>query len=71
MAKVEGATGRNNLRRKVVSMRNKGNSWVAIAQALEISPATARRLFDEKQGEGAHFGLLEGKGGRSRQADAG
>lgn len=50
---------------KVVSMRDKKNlSWAVIAEALDIAPRTARRIYDEKKGAGAHHGLLPGKGGR-------
>jgi hypothetical protein len=49
----------------VVRLRDKGEmSWAGIAAKLEIAPRTARRLYDEKMGEGAHHGLLPGKGGR-------
>jgi hypothetical protein len=51
--------------KKVDSMRKAGNSWATIATALEIAPRTARRMFDEVNGEGAHHGLLPGKGGRT------
>lgn len=60
---------RGNVRSKIVRMRTKDQmSWVDIAGELNIAPRTARRLFDEKMGDGAHFGLLDGKGGR-RKAD--
>jgi hypothetical protein len=56
--------------KKVTSMRAKGSSWAAIAQALEVAPRTVRRIFDEANGEGAHFASrIEGKGGRTRQED--
>lgn len=42
----------------------KGLSWAQIAAKLDVSPGTARRLYDEVKGEGAHHGLLPGKGGR-------
>lgn len=59
---------RNNKRRQVVSLRNKGGSWAEIAGKLEIAPRTARRLFDEAKGEGAHFASrVPGKGGRTRK----
>lgn len=68
MAKAQTpAQKRAAARRKVVAMRdNKKNpaSWAEIAQALEVAPRTARRLYDEVKGEGAHHGLLPGKGGR-------
>lgn len=50
---------------KVVSLRDKKNqSWASIAATLDIAPRTARRIYDEKKGAGAHHGLLPGKGGR-------
>lgn len=50
----------------VVRLRTKQEmSWAQIAEKLEIAPRTARRLFDEKMGAGAHHGLLPGKGGRT------
>ena len=55
-------------RRTAVSMRDaKKNpaSWAQIAAKLGVSAKTARRLYDEIKGEGAHHGLLEGKGGRT------
>ena len=56
---------RGNKRSQVVRMRTKDQmSWADIAAALEIAPRTARRLFQEKQGQGSHHGLLPGKGGR-------
>lgn len=56
---------RQNVRRRVVSMRDKKNlSWAAIASELGVAPRTARRLYNEVKGEGAHHGLLAGKGGR-------
>lgn len=49
----------------VVRLRDKQEmSWAQIAAKLDIAPRTARRLYDEKMGEGAHHGLLPGKGGR-------
>jgi DNA-binding transcriptional regulator YhcF (GntR family) len=35
-----------------------------IGNELGVAPRTARRLYDELKGAGAHHGLLEGKGGR-------
>lgn len=53
-------------RKKVVSMRDtKKTSWAVIAEAIGVAPRTARRIYDEVKGEGAHHGLLEGKGGRT------
>lgn len=49
----------------VVRLRDKKEmSWAAIAAQLEVAPRTVRRMYDEKLGEGAHHGLLPGKGGR-------
>lgn len=57
---------RQNIRRKVVSLRDsKKLSWASIAAEIGVAPRTARRLYNEVKGEGAHHGLLEGKGGRS------
>lgn len=50
---------------KVTQMRKAGQSWATIAAKLDIAPRTARRLYDEKNGAGAHHGLLPGKGGRT------
>jgi predicted DNA-binding transcriptional regulator YafY len=57
--------------KRVVQLRDgkAAKSWKAIAQELEVSPRTVRRMYDEAKGEGAHFeSRLEGKGGRTRQA---
>lgn len=54
---------RHNVRRKVVSMRNKGASWVEIAEAIESAPRTARRIFDEAKGQGQHYFAEVGRGG--------
>ena len=73
MKKFTTTTGKRTpqVKAKVVSMRKKGESWASIASKLEISPRTARRIFDEKMGEGAHFeSRLSGKGGRTRKAEA-
>jgi DNA invertase Pin-like site-specific DNA recombinase len=57
--------------KRVVALRNKGESWAAIAATLEIAPRTVRRIFDEQEGEGAHFASrIPGKGGRTRQEQA-
>lgn len=58
-----GARSGNTLKR-VTSLRKQGNSWATIAQRLGIAPRTARRIYDEANGEGSHHGLLPGKGGR-------
>lgn len=50
--------------KKVVALRNKKMSWGQIAAELKVAPRTTRRLYDEVKGEGAHHGLLPGKGGR-------
>lgn len=56
---------------KVDRMRNGGASWVTIGNALDVSPSTARRIYDEVHGKGAHHGILDGKGGRIAEgADA-
>jgi len=45
-------------------------SWAAIAERLEVSPRTVRRIYDEVKGPDAHFeSRLPGKGGRTRQAE--
>lgn len=60
---------RGNKRSRVVGLRNKGFSWAAIALELDIAPRTARRLFDEKMGNEAHYASrIPGKGGRVRAA---
>lgn len=52
-------------RKFVVTQRDtKKLSWADIAEVLGVAPRTARRMYDEVKGEGAHHGLLEGKGGR-------
>lgn len=56
---------RHNIRRKVVRMRLKDlMSWQAIAAELDIAPRTARKLFQEAEGEGQHHDHIPGKGGR-------
>lgn len=56
---------RVRLAQRVVRARDKRQmSWLQIAAEYNVSPGTARRLYDEVQGEGAHVGLLPGKGGR-------
>lgn len=56
---------RRTLAQQVVRLREKQQlSWQDIAKAVDRSPATCRRLFDDIRGEGAHVGLLPGKGGR-------
>lgn len=61
---------RNNKRRTVVSLRDKKNlSWAQIGQQIGVAPRTVRRMYDEAKGEGAHYGLLPGKGGRTRVAE--
>lgn len=58
-------TRNGNVLVKVTRLRNQGNSWKVIADSLGIAPRTARRLYDEKNGEGSHHGLIPGKGGRT------
>lgn len=54
---------------RVVRLRDKNElSWVTIATELDIAPRTARRIYDERKGAGAHHGLLPGKGGRQVSA---
>jgi hypothetical protein len=56
---------REALRNRVVRMRDQKNmSWAAIGEAIHRSAGTARRLYDEQCGPGAHAGRLPGKGGR-------
>lgn len=56
---------RHNIRRKVVRMRLKDMlSWADIAAELDIAPRTARKLFQESEGEGQHHDHIPGKGGR-------
>jgi len=53
-------------RKLVVRNRDqKKMSWATIGEGIGVSPKTARRMYDEVKGEGAHHGLLEGKGGRT------
>jgi len=64
MTKI-GKTTRANARKSIVSRRDKKNeSWAVIGSALGLAPRTVRRMYDEAKGEGAHHGLLPGKGGR-------
>lgn len=54
--------------KKVVTMRDRKTnpaSWVVIGEAVGCAPRTARRLYDSVKGQGAHHGLLTGKGGRT------
>lgn len=56
---------RVRLAQRVVRARDKQKkSWIVIASEYGISAGTARRLYDEVKGDGAHIGLLPGKGGR-------
>lgn len=60
-------TWTHNNARKAVSLRNKGMSWAQIGAEFNVSPRTARSMFDHIKGEGAHYEhRLEGKGGRIR-----
>lgn len=64
LSEIAGST-RYNAGRKVVKMRTKDMlSWNTIAEALEVSPRTARKLFQERIGEHQHHDHLIGKGGR-------
>lgn len=64
MTKDFGST-RYNTQRKIVRMRTKDlMSWAAIGQALGMAPRTARRIFQERVGEGQHHDHLPNKGGR-------
>jgi orotate phosphoribosyltransferase-like protein len=70
MAKFQTKAGERSSKvlKQVTALRNKGMAWRAIAAQLEVAPRTVRRIFDEANGEGAHFeSRLEGKGGRTRQ----
>lgn len=59
------ARERKALCTRVVRMRDKRHlSWAQIGDEIDHSAATARRLYDEAKGDGAHVGLLPGKGGR-------
>lgn len=54
-----------NVRRKVVRMRKVDEmSWAAIGGVLGVSPKTVRSIFDEQEGEGAHFDHRPLPGGR-------
>lgn len=56
---------RRKLAQQVVRLRDKQHlSWNDIGDTVERSAATCRRLYDDLKGEGAHVGLLPGKGGR-------
>lgn len=56
---------RRSLAQQVVRLRDKQHlSWNDIGETVDRAAATCRRLYDELKGEGAHVGLLPGKGGR-------
>ena len=56
---------RKAVQTKVVNLRDKKQlAWAVIGQEVGVAPRTARRLYDEVKGAGAHVGLLPGKGGR-------
>lgn len=58
-------SNRHNVARKVVRLRTKDLlSWADIAALLEVSPRTARKLFQERVGEVQHHDHLPSKGGR-------
>lgn len=51
---IEGRS-REHMRSIAVMRRDEGKmSWKSIAEELDVSPATARRLYDEVKGDGAH-----------------
>lgn len=59
------APARATTAEKVVNLRNVGlMSWAQIGAELGFAPRTARRLYQESQGEHSHHGLLPSKGGR-------
>lgn len=67
---VEGAA-RKALATKVVKLRDDAkalNSWGRVARAAGVSARSARKLYDEVKGAGAHYGNLPGKGGRTPAA---
>lgn len=58
-------SSRRKLAQQVVRLRDKQHlSWNDIGDEVERSAATCRRLYDELKGDGAHVGLLPGRGGR-------
>lgn len=62
-------TKRTQMAKRSVTLRDKNHlSWVQIADKLGCTPRMANRLYDEVKGKGAHYGLLEGKGGRTKAA---
>jgi transposase len=47
---------RDSVTRKVVRLRDrKGLSWREVGNSFNVSPGTARRLYDEWYGYNAHF----------------
>lgn len=65
------AAERNALAKKVVTLRDRKKnplSWMEIGAELKIKGRMAVRLYDSVKGAGAHYGLLEGKGGRTQAA---
>jgi hypothetical protein len=64
MSRITGKD-RESAVKTVVRMRDIDQvSWRTIANELEVSPRTTRAMYDSHYGEGAHHGLLPGKGGR-------
>jgi hypothetical protein len=62
---VQAPASRETTAEKVVNLRNVGlMSWAQIGAELGFAPRTARRLYQESQGEHSHHGLLPSKGGR-------
>lgn len=55
-----------NVVSKIIRLRKQNLSWVRIAEEVGngCTPRMALRMYDERLGEGAHHGLLPGKGGR-------
>lgn len=65
MATIVISKERKALQTKVTNLRDKKQqAWAEIGAQLGIAPRTARRVYDELNGAGAHHGLLDGKGGR-------
>jgi hypothetical protein len=55
-----------NVVSKIIRLRKQNLSWVRIADEIGngCTPRMALRMYDARLGEGAHHGLLPGKGGR-------
>jgi len=55
-----------SIEEQVVAMRDNDElSWATIGDHFGFAPRTARSKYDSIKGEGAHHGLLPGKGGRT------